>query len=106
MSSPYTTFVLTAVPPNLRHALTRWMIEPAAGVFVGTITARVRDELWDQITASVDTGWGLAVCSAPTEQGFAIQTCGTERRALIDMEGLQLVALTRPLTTQTSERHA
>ena len=99
MSSPYTTFVLTAVPPNLRHALTRWMIELAAGVFVGTLTARVRDELWRQITIAVEDGWALSVSSAPNEQGFAIRSCGSERRQVIDIEGLQLVA-SRNLTTE------
>ena len=24
----HATMILTAVPPNIRHALTRWMIEP------------------------------------------------------------------------------
>ena len=103
MSAPYTTFVLTAVQANVRHALTRWMIEPAAGVFVGTLSARVRDELWDQIGASVEDGWGLLISSNPTEQGFTIRTCGQQRRELIDQEGILLVAHPRLLTTETSE---
>ena len=105
MSSPYTTFVLTAVPPNLRHALTRWMIEPAAGVFVGALSARVRDELWTQIMAAVEDGWGLLVSSGPSEQGFTIRTCGTERRELVDQEGLLLVAHPSSLTTETAALH-
>ena len=100
MSAPYTVFVLTAVPPNLRHALTRWMIEPAAGVFIGTITVRVRDELWAQIKMAVHEGAGLSVSSAPTEQGFTIRSCGTERRQLVDLDGLQLVVSSRHLTSQ------
>ena len=103
MSAHYTTFILTAVPPNLRHALTRWMIEPAAGVFVGTISVRVRDELWAQIRAAVADGCGLSVSSGPTEQGFTIRSCGTQRRELIDLDGLQLVAHPRPLTTKTTD---
>ena len=103
MSTSYTTFVLTAVPPNLRHALTRWMIEPAAGVFVGTLSARVRDRLWNQIIANTDDGWGLLVTSAPTEQGFTIRTCGRERREIVDQEGLLLVAQSRSLITEKTE---
>ena len=105
MSAPYTTFVLTAVQANVRHALTRWMIEPAAGVFVGTLSARVRDELWDQISASVEDGWGLLISSTPTEQGFTIRTCGRQRRELLDREGILLVAHPRPLTTETHMTH-
>lgn len=77
------------------------MIEPAAGVFVGTISARIRDELWRQIVTAAEDGWGLSISSAPTEQGFTIRSCGSERRELIDMEGLQLVGSRRILTTET-----
>ena len=89
----HATIILTAVPPNIRHALTRWMIEPAPGVFVGTISARVRDQLWDTIEQATHGGWGLLIHPADTEQGFAIRSCGTERRHIIDWDDLQLVAI-------------
>jgi CRISPR-associated protein Cas2 len=43
----------TAVPDHVRGALSRWLIEPAPGLYVGTVSARVRDELWSA-GASVD----------------------------------------------------
>lgn len=88
----HTSIILVAVPPNIRHALTRWMIEPAPGVFVGNITSRVRDELWYQIQAATDGGAALMIAPAPTEQGFSIKTCGQERRRVADLDGLFLVA--------------
>jgi CRISPR-associated protein Cas2 len=94
MASPV-TLVLIAVPPNLRHALTRWMIEPAPGVFVGTISAKVRDELWAQIESETHGGWALLVHTAQTEQGFAIRTTGADRRTVIDLDGLTLVTTNR-----------
>lgn len=90
MSSPV-TFVLVAVPPNLRHALTRWMIEPAAGVFVGTLNTRVRNELWQQIQLATEEGWAVMVHTAQTEQGFLIETTGYDRRTIDDWDGIQLV---------------
>jgi len=87
------TFVLTAVPPNIRHALTRWMIEPAPGVFVGTVSARVRDELWNIIESETHGGWALLIHPDTTEQGFSIQTCGEDRRHIVDFDGLHLVSL-------------
>ena len=87
------TFILTAVPPNIRHALTRWMIEPAPGVFVGTMSARVRDELWGTIESETHGGWALLIHPAANEQGFSIRTCGEERRNVVDMSGLQLIAM-------------
>ena len=89
----HATMILVDVPPNVRHALTRWMIEPAAGVFVGTMSARVRDTLWDIVQEETHGGWALLVCPDETEQGFTIRSCGEDRRHITDMDGLQLVAL-------------
>ena len=89
----HSTIILTDVPSNIRHALTRWMIEPAPGVFIGTTSARVRDLLWDTIEQAVHAGWGLLIHPDNTEQGFTIRVCGTERRRITDLDGLQLVAL-------------
>lgn len=89
-----TTLVLTAVPPNIRHALTRWMIEPAPGVFVGTMSARVRDELWKIIETETHGGWALLIHPDTSEQGFSIRTCGTDRRHIVDFDDLQLGTMT------------
>ena len=89
----HATMILVDVPPNVRHALTRWMIEPAAGVFVGTMSGRVRDSLWDIVQEETHGGWALLVCPDDTEQGFTIRSCGEDRRHIIDVDGLQLVAL-------------
>lgn len=83
----------TAVPDHVRGALSRWMLEPVAGVYVGTMSARVRDELWSVVSASV--GVGAAVCVHPddNEQGFTIHTAGERRRTTVDFDGLQLIQL-------------
>ena len=39
--------ILEKVPVSLRGELSRWLIEPKTGVFLGSPSARVRDELWD-----------------------------------------------------------
>src|SRR5260370_40657296 len=43
----------TAVPDHVRGALTRWLTEPAPGLYVGTVSARVREGLWSAVAASV-----------------------------------------------------
>ncbi len=65
-----TVVVLTAVPAGLRGHLTRWLLEIAPGVFVGTVTARVRSHLWDRITKYLGAGRAVMVHSANTEQGL------------------------------------
>jgi CRISPR-associated protein Cas2 len=43
--------VLERVPVSLQGELTRWLLEPRAGVFVGNIPAGVRDRLWERPAA-------------------------------------------------------
>ena len=41
--------VLSAAPASLRGALTRWLMEVSSGVFVGHLSARVREQLWELV---------------------------------------------------------
>ena len=83
--------VLERVPASLRGELTRWLLEPKAGVFVGTVSATVRDKLWERACRHAEKGAGLLVYPAAPEQGFAIRTCGKTRREVVDFEGLVLI---------------
>jgi CRISPR-associated protein Cas2 len=84
--------ILEKVPVSLRGELSRWMIEPKAGVFVGTVSALVRDRLWQKVsTARGLKGTCIRVYTSNTEQGFLIESAGEPRRRVIDREGLKLV---------------
>ncbi|MFJ6934779.1 type I-E CRISPR-associated endoribonuclease Cas2e [Streptomyces sp. NPDC101132] len=84
----------TAVPDHLRGALSRWTTEVVPGIFVGSVSARVRDELWNQVTAVVGDGQAVLVHPAATEQGYALRTAGTRRRVPVDFDGLTLIKMT------------
>ncbi|MEV7815545.1 type I-E CRISPR-associated endoribonuclease Cas2e [Streptomyces flaveolus] len=84
----------TAVPDHLRGALSRWTSEVVTGIFVGSVSARVRDELWRAVTEVIGDGAAILVHPAPTEQGYAIRTAGVRRRVPIDFDGLTLVRMT------------
>lgn len=83
--------VLEKVPTSLRGELTRWMLELKAGVFVGSLSALVRDKLWEKVCANSGGGGCILVYSSNTEQGFAVRVWGDSSRILIDCEGLILV---------------
>ena len=85
--------ILERVPTGLRGELTRWLLEPRAGVFVGTVSAMVRDKLWDRACRGAGAGGGLLIYPADAEQGFALRVCGSTRRSVADFDGLQLVRL-------------
>lgn len=87
-----TVMLLEKVPASLRGELTRWLLEPQAGVFVGRVSAMVRDQLWELTCKRVREGGAFLVCSADGEQGFAIRSCGPTRRKVEDFEGLLLIS--------------
>ncbi len=85
--------ILERASPGLRGELTRWLLEPRAGVFVGTVSARVRDCLWQKVCRSAKVGAALMVYTTNTEQGFALRAFGDPSRELVEFEGLWLVRL-------------
>lgn len=90
-----TVVIVERATPGLRGQLTRWMLEVRAGVFVGTLSARVRDKLWALTCAKNPKGGSLLIYRARNEQGFVVEAHGDTSRSIIDIEGLQLVR--RPL---------
>ena len=91
--------MLEKVPASLRGEMSRWMIEPRAGVFVGNLSAAIRDRLWEKAQNAARGGAGMLVHSSKTEQGFVIRTFGDTSRDIVNMEGLCLV---RIATSRTS----
>ena len=84
--------VVEAAPQRLRGRLAAWLLEVRAGVFVGDYSARTRERIWDQVLAYLEDGDAVMIWTAPTDQGFAFQTAGKNRRTPIDFDGLALVS--------------
>jgi CRISPR-associated protein Cas2 len=83
--------ILERVPVSLRGELTRWLLEPRAGVFVGKISASVRERLWEKACGAMGGGAGMLIHNADNEQGFAIRFWGATNRWVLDYEGLTLI---------------
>lgn len=81
---------LTDCPPKLRGDLTKWLMEINTGVYVGKISARVRDELWKRICDNVGSGRASMVFSAKNEQGFSFYVHNTSWEPG-DFEGIWLM---------------
>ncbi len=84
------------VPTGLRGELSRWMIEPKTGVFVGKMSAIVRDKLWLRVEQKLKGGAAILAYPSNTEQGFIIKSCGDTTRQLVDYDGLMLVKVPTP----------
>ena len=83
--------ILEKVPPGLRGELTRWFLEPKAGVFVGRVSAMVRELLWKKACAQAKNGGCIMIYSSNCEQGYKIKMWGKTKRTVQDFEGLFLV---------------
>lgn len=90
-----TVLVLIAAPEGLRGHVTRWMVEVAAGVFVGNPSPRVREGLWDLVVERIQDGQAVLVQRAANEQGWAVQTAGKDRWYPVDFDGVILSARLR-----------
>ena len=82
--------VLTACPVGLRGDLTKWLLEISSGVFVGHLSGRVRNKLWERVTGQVRSGRALMVYSARNEQHLAFKVHNAEWIPT-DHEGLELI---------------
>lgn len=80
------------VPPRLRGRLAVWLLEIRAGVYVGDVSRRIREMIWEQITILAETGNVAMAWGTNTESGFDFQTFGENRRVPIDHDGLRLVS--------------
>jgi CRISPR-associated protein Cas2 len=78
------------------------MIEPRAGVFIGVMSALVREKLWEKVRSKSKGGAALMIHSARNEQGFKVQTWGDSSREPVDLEGLTLIR--RPTSAITRRR--
>ena len=86
-------FLMEKVPVSLRGEITRWMLELRPGVFVGNVSALVREKLWEQICQKLKGGAVTLLHSAATEQGYKIRTFGETNRKVKDFDGLQLIVI-------------
>ena len=81
---------LSDCPARLRGDITKWFAEINTGVYVGSISARVRDEVWDRITENIGRGHATMVFGALGEQhmDFRVHNAYWEP---VDYDGIKLM---------------
>lgn len=84
--------VLENAPPRLRGRLAVWLLEVRAGVYVGTYSRRVREYIWSQVEAGIESGNAVMMWHANNEAGFEFQTIGPNRRLPVVWDGVRLVS--------------
>jgi len=94
---------LEKVPKSLKGALSRWLIEPRTGVFVGNPSERVRDQLWERAVRKCKDGRVTQMWTALTPQGFAYREHNGGSRRIVEFEGMALVQIADRQDLSTTE---
>lgn len=83
--------MLERVPRRLRGELTRWLLEPRANLFIGNVSAMVREKLWEMACLDSAGGSVFLVYTTNSEQGFTWRVWGEPSYIPEDFEGILLV---------------
>lgn len=90
--------ILDKTSASLKGELTRWMLEPKSGVFIGNMSAMVREKLWKKVLSESDKCEGATMFySMNTEQGYDMVQFGKSNREIIDFDGLKLIKIPQKL---------
>jgi CRISPR-associated protein Cas2 len=85
-----TVIILTACPDGLRGHLTQWLLEIAAGVYVGHLNSRIRHRLWGKVVEMAGPGRALLVYQQPGEQRLCFQVHDHHWHP-VDFDGITLI---------------
>ena len=92
--------VVENAPPRLRGRLAIWLLEVRAGVYVGKVSRRVREMIWNQVEIGIEDGNAVMAWSTNTESGFDFVTLGKNRRIPKEMDGINLVSFLPPKSNE------
>lgn len=81
-----------AVPEHVRGYCSRFLVETSPGLFVGTCSPVVAENLWSRVREGVGAGTATFIRSAHgSELGYVIDTHGSRAPEIADFDGLELV---------------
>ena len=83
--------ILQKTSAAARGDLTRWLIEVRPGVFIGHVSALVRDRLWERCSQNKGAGAVFQAWSTNNEQHFKMRISGAPGYEVVDWEGVELI---------------
>lgn len=83
--------IISCCPNSLRGDVTKWLFEINTGVYLGRVTARVGDMLWNRVSESIGTGHAIMILSsAQNEQHFIVRVQNSVKIP-VDYDGITLM---------------
>lgn len=80
----------TSVPDHLRGYVTRFLQQTGPGFYVGKLSPRVAEQLWDRLIGAAEAGSVVMVCSANNDTGFSIKMHQVASGKMVDFDGVGL----------------
>lgn len=80
------------VPPRLRGRMAIWLLEVRAGIYIGDVSRRTREMIWQQLSEGHENGNVVMAWASNHESGYEFQTLGSNRRMPVEFDGLRLVS--------------
>lgn len=93
---------MTDCPPRLRGDLSKWLCEINAGVYVGQVSGRVREAIWDRVCKNLKNGRATMVFTTNGEQRMDFRVYNTNW-VPVDFDGIKLMRRPLPQTVQPAE---
>ena len=84
--------VVENAPPRLRGRLAIWLLEVRAGVYVGDVSRRVLEMIWENVEIGLEEGNAVMAWNTNNESGFDFVILGKNRRMPVEFDGLKLVS--------------
>lgn len=78
------------MPASLRGDLTKWCQEIQSGIYVGNVSARIRERLWQRINENIGQGEATLVYNTNNELGYTFRTTRLDKE-VIDSDGIPLM---------------
>ena len=94
---------LNKCPPGLKGNITKWLLEVNTGVYVGKLSSRVRELLWERVCKYCGTGEATMIFSARNEQGYSFYVYNTSWNP-IDFDGRVLLKKPLPIKEEKSKQ--
>lgn len=80
--------ITESVQAACHGVVSRYLMRVGAGIYVGTLTSRVRDAMWLQAQEFRGRGEMTMIYPSVTPQGFTILGSGKSPKWLVDFDGL------------------
>lgn len=77
------------------HFLSKWLFEIAPGVYVGNVSSRVREKIWEETCAKLKDSQAIMIFSCSNEQHMDFRTHQSTWKQ-IDYDGLKLICRPYP----------